>query len=154
MLLLTTIIAGLTFVGASFAQVGPAPKSELKVLFVGHNPDAPQIMFANMAVERTKQLYKERTPAFEAFLNSRFEHVTVVYGEQYTISMSDDVDVTIFDARPKPITASKREVDPETGEMDYQPASYLPLSFDRPALLIAENSPQIGEALGLKLDWL
>ena len=137
----------------SAQQVAPA-KSELRVLLVGHDPEAPDMMFADLGTPRTVELYKERTAAFKTFLNERFVHVTIVYGADYRVEMSDRVDVTIFDARPKALQPAKREVDPDTGEMDYQAAEYLPLSFDRPAMMIAYNSPQIGEPLGLKLDWL
>lgn len=112
------------------------------------------MMFADLGTPRTVELYRERTAAFESFLRERFENVTVVYGSDYTVELSDQVDVTIFDNRPKELKPAKREQNPETGELDYQPAEYLPLSFNRPALMIAENSPRIGEPLGLKLDWL
>ncbi len=132
----------------------PTKKSELRVLFVGHDPAAPQVPFADMAKGRTLELYKERTPAFDAFLRERFSHVTVVYGPKYTVDMSDQVDVTIFDSRPKALTPSQRDVDPKTGQTHYKPATYLPETFTRPALTISENSPRIGEPVGLKLDWL
>ncbi len=136
------------------AQDVPPHKSDLRVLFVGHDPADPKVPFQDLATDRTYALYQERTPAFEEFLRQRFRNVQVVFGDDYRVGMSDEVDVTIFDARPKELTPVKREVDPDTGETLYEPASYLPLSFDRPALLIAENSPRIGEPLGLKLDWL
>ncbi|MEM7261108.1 MAG: hypothetical protein AAF488_03895 [Planctomycetota bacterium] len=130
-----------------------AKKSDLRVLLVGHDPAKPRMPFADRS-ERTVELYKERTAAWEKFLRSRFEHVQVVHGPDYNVSLSEDVDVTVFDCRPKHLTPTKREVDPKTGVMDYQPATYLPIEFDRPAITISENSPVIGEPLGLKLDWL
>ena len=135
------------------AQVAPA-KSELEILFVGHDPKAPQRPFGSAfdGNDRLKQLYMERTQSFTKFLRSRFEKVRVVLAAEYRVEMSNEVDVTIFDARPKPLTKQTNRVDPKTGQR--VPASYLPRSFDRPALTIAENSPRIGEPLGLKLDWL
>jgi len=130
------------------------PREPLRVLLVGHDPAAPKIMFSDMAVARTEQLYRERTAAWEALLRYHFRDVKVVYGSDYRVEMSDAVDVTIFDAQPKAITAAKRGKDPVTGESTYQAATYLPESFDRPAILIAANAPTIGEPLGLKLDWL
>jgi len=124
------------------------------VLYVGHDPSAPQVMFPQLATERTHELYRERTPAFEAFLREYFEDVRVVYGEEYTADMSDEADVTLFDARPKELTPTVRKVDAASGAMHYEPATYLPRDFSRPALMISENSPRIGEPLGLKLDWL
>ncbi len=151
---LAAFAATASLAGGAAQEAGPAGKSDLRVLYVGDNPEAPKVMFADSADKRTVELYKERTPAFTAFLNERFEHVTVVFGDDYTVELSDQVDVTIFDTRPKALTKAVREVDPETGEMNYEPATYLPKSFDRPAITISANSPTIGEPLGLKLDWL
>jgi len=138
---------------AAAAQEAPA-KSDLRVLLVGHDPEAPKVPFKDMATERTFELYRERTAAFTEFLIEHFESVQVVYGDSYMTEMSDTVDVTLFDARPKQLSEAGEVTDPETGVTSYQRAGYLPIEFDRPALLIAENSPLIGEPIGLKLDWL
>ncbi|MCR9248650.1 MAG: hypothetical protein NXI31_26785, partial [bacterium] len=82
---------------------------ELRVLFVGHDPEAPKVAFRQLAKPRTFQLYRERTAAFEALLRYHFENVTVVHGEDYLASMSDDYDVTVFDTRPKPIRPLQRK---------------------------------------------
>lgn len=121
-------------------------KSKLKVLFVGHDPD--NLNPGLGASKLRSKLYKERTATFTSFLRERFQNVEVVFGADYTSELSKSVDVTIFDARPKPLTEAIRSDD------IYTPATYLPLDFDRPALLIAGNSPEIGEGIGLKLDWL
>lgn len=118
----------------------------LRVLLVGHNPDAPKVVFPQLAKPRTKRLYRERTAAWEALLRYHFEHVQVVHGNDYKTAMSEAVDVTIFDCRPKPLPAPNKT---KSG----RPLA-LPESFDRPAILIAENAPLIGEPIGLKLDWL
>ncbi len=123
-------------------------KSDLKILFVGQDPENPVIVFADASDKRQQTLYKERTGAFEKFLSERFNNVKIVFGADYTAEMSDSFDVTVFDSRPKALTEAVRDDD------DYTPPTYLPLDFDRPALLISENSPLIGEGIGLKLDWL
>lgn len=154
---LITLALGATFLTASLAaatQEASAQKSDLRVLLVSHDPAAPKLAFASMADERTLELYKERASAFETFLKEHFESVQLVYGDSYTAAMSDAVDVTLFDARPKALSPAGEVTDPETGETSHQRASYLPESFSRPALMIAENSPLIGEPIGLKLDWL
>lgn len=133
---------------------GAENKSDLRVLLVSHDPANVHVPFADMASERTMVLYAERAELFEALLKEHFNHVRMVYGDNYTADMSNEVDVTLFDSRPKPLRAAERAKDPVTGETDYRPAEYLPADFDRPALMIAENSPMIGEPLGLKLDWL
>ncbi len=138
-LLLTAVLAA----APAFAQEA----DNLRVLLVGHDPAAPKVPFPDMANERTYALYRERTAAFEALLRYHFEGVRVVHADDYRVEMSDEVDVTVFDALPKPVT-------PAGAEDGYRPAVYLPESFDHPALMIAENSPRIGDSLGLKLDWL
>lgn len=124
-----------------------AAQGEPSVLLVGNDPEAPRIPFRDHAKERTFKLYRERTAAFEALLRYHFEKVEVVHGADYDVAMSDDFDVTVFDTLPKALTTAVRE--PE-----YRAATYLPESFDRPALMIADVSPRIGEPIGLKLDWL
>ena len=138
------------------APAGPAPtaKSKLRVLLVSHDPQDPKVPFPQMATERTYALYRERAAAFEKFLREHFEHVQLVYGADYERSMSDAVDVTVFDARPTPIKEAVRQVDDAGRVVSYRPEQYLPTDFDRPALLISENSARIGEGLQLKLDWL
>lgn len=146
-------------VGQDRAEAAPeatpaSAPAELRVLLVGHDPARPKVVFPQLAKERTFRLYRERTAAWEALLRYHFAHVTVVHGDDYRVEMSDDVDVTVFDCRPAQLEAAREDKDPETGATVYRRASYLPESFDRPAVLIAENAPLIGEPIGLKLDWL
>lgn len=108
-------------------------RSPLRVLLVAHDPESPQVSFPDMATERTQELYRERKGAFESLLRAHFENVRVVHGAEYSADLSDAADVTVFDVRP---------------------ARPLARSFSRPALMIGEASPRIGEPLGLKLDWL
>lgn len=119
----------------------------LRVLLVGHDPAAPKVPFPDMANERTYALYRERKAAFEALLRYHFEDVRVVHGADYEVEMSYEVDVTVFDALPEPQTQAN-------ADGGYRPVAYLPESFDRPAVMISQTSPRIGESLGLKLDWL
>ncbi|MFK7820499.1 MAG: hypothetical protein AB8G99_17395 [Planctomycetaceae bacterium] len=143
-LLIFAILCGAT----AFAAESPE-KSDLRVLFVGHDPEKPRMAFADISSKRTVELYKERTEAFDKFLNARFRNVQIVYGSDYKSEMSNAVDVTIFDCRPTALTEAKR-----TDDGGYEAPTYLPSNFDRAALMISENSPLIGEPLGLKLDWL
>lgn len=136
------------------APPGGDDASALSVLFVGHDPASPHISFPDMAVERTHELYAERTPAFDAFLRAHFDEVRVVHAADYTTEMSDAVDVTIFDTPPTAIEEAGWRTDALTGQEVYSKAVHLPQGFDRPALMIGEASPRIGEGIGLKLDWL
>lgn len=149
------LAAALACLLPSAAPEPPAvDKSELRVLLVAHDPENPSPAFAELRDGRSGELFAERKSAFEALLREHFTDVRVVLGEDYEVALSDTVDVTLFDSRPKALTPVVNEVDPATGERHYEPATYLPESFTRPALMIADVSPRIGEPLGLKLDWL
>ena len=140
------LLAGLFALAPLAAAQDASPKSDLRVLLVGHDPEAPRITFDGDD-ERTRALYAERTDAFRALLETHFETVEVVFGAAYDASMSGDVDVTLFDCVPDRLPTA------ETG--DVPPVRrYLPDDFSKPALMIAENSSLIGEPLGSKLDWL
>ncbi|MFK7738931.1 MAG: hypothetical protein AB8H80_01310 [Planctomycetota bacterium] len=128
--------------------------ASLSVLLVGQDPAKPQTGMADDSAPRALPLLRERTAAWESLLRYHFANVTVVHGEDYVVSMSNDADVTIFDVQPKALTPAVRGTDPVTGDPTYQAATFLPQSFDRAAITIAHNSPRIGEPLGLKLDWL
>ena len=64
-----------------------------------------------------------------------------MHANDYDAAMSQAVDVTVFDAQPH-------------RDLDRVQEPVLPRDFDRPVLMIAENSPRVGKPLGLKLDWL
>lgn len=136
------------------AKVDAPAKTDLQILLVTHDPAAPKPPFQDLAKERTIELYKERSTAWEQLLRKHFRDVTVVYGADYHVDLSAKADVTIFDARPTPLRESSRGVEPKTGEPTYMPPLYIPESFDHAALMISENSPLIGEPIGLKLDWM
>lgn len=146
-LLAPLVLAALA--ASSLAQEGAGfVQGDLRVLFVGHDPAAPDVMFASMAKPRTWALHRERTAAFEALLRYHFEDVQVVHAADYEVAMSAAADVTIFDTPPKALVEAVRD-----GE-DYRPAEYLPRDFAHAAITIAGTSDRVGEPLGLKLDWL
>ena len=150
----TLFVLALATVATADEEASKPEARTLRILYVGQDPERPRPPFAKMAKKRTYALFRERTAAFEALLRYHFKEVRVVHGANYQVEMSDDVDVTIFDNLPKAITRARREKDPETGQLTYTPPTYLPRSFDRPALMISHNSAWIGESLGLKLDWM
>ena len=138
------LLAVAFFAPLAGAQSDPAEtpeRSALRVLLVGHDPANPRVVFPQLAKPRTHELYRERTAAWHSLLREHFEDVTLVHAAKYRPAMSQRVDVTVFDAQP-PLGPGRLSM------------PLLPSDFDRPALLIAENSPGIGEPLGLKLDWL
>ncbi len=148
--------ACLTVAASLPAQAVPAApdNQDLRVLLVGRDPNTAVTTAPGLDGARSPRLYRERSAAFEALLRYHFANVTVVYGNAYSAEMSHEVDVTVFETRPTPLTPAIRGKDPETGESTYTAATYLPADFDRASLFIAENSARIGEPLGSKLDWL
>ncbi|MEM7261007.1 MAG: hypothetical protein AAF488_03390, partial [Planctomycetota bacterium] len=107
--LLLALVASVpvTALGTAQAQKPTTRKSPLSVLFVGHDPENPLVEY--QPTERTVALHQERTPAFESFLREHFEQVRVVYAADYRVSMSDESDVTVFDARPPVLVAADRK---------------------------------------------
>jgi Disulphide bond corrector protein DsbC len=116
------------------AKQDPSAKIPLKVLYVGYDPQKPmpaKLVWYMPSEKRYAEFYKTRLPAFKSFLEKNFTVVKTVDGRDYDSKMSDDVDVTIFDAYPVK----------------------LPADFNRPAILLAAVAPDIGIPIGLKFDW-
>ncbi|PKQ63934.1 hypothetical protein BZG02_07945 [Labilibaculum filiforme] len=131
-------------------------KSDLKILYVGTNPDKPlskrDKAYAVDTV-RVIEMQKARTPDFEAFLNQYFNTVKVVYGEDFKEEMSASYDVTIIDTYLKAF-AGGRSTDPETGKMVYERQRFLTEKYDAATIMIGEPSAYIGEGRELNIDHL
>lgn len=133
---------------AALAGLTPAqehPKSDLAVLLVAQDPEHPVVPIYTEVTDRALELCRERTAAFEGLLREHFNDVTVVYGADYLVGLSEAADVTLFDVLP-PVLGR--------GEGDRDPVAYLPQDFAHAALTISHVSPLIGESLGTKNDWL
>lgn len=132
-IILSTLV--LMSVGMINAAVNSAPaKIALRVLYVGYDPQKSRpatLVWYMPSEKRYNEFYKTRMPAFKSFLEKNFTVVKTVDGRDYNSKMSDDVDVTIFDAYPVK----------------------LPADFNRPAILLAAVAPDIGKPIGLKFDW-
>ena len=117
----------------------------LKILYVGPDPTRePVVPDYEPNPARVIELTKERPAAFNALLRQHFPTVKVVTSETYDASMSDDYEVTIFDALPRAARdALGRDL-------------RLPEDFDKPAVTLGEVGPMmLGRwGLGLKLDHL
>lgn len=123
-------------------------KSGLKILYVGGAADITD--GDSLALQKSVD---ERKAAFEKMLKHYFESVSVVDAKDYRAEMSDDYDVTVMDGVPKPITPEQR-IKNERGEIvKYVPAGYLPVTFDRPMLLVGSMGEVIGRSVGTKTDW-
>ncbi|CAM3759332.1 hypothetical protein [Flavobacterium chungbukense] len=136
-----------------FAQQ-PA-KEKLSVLYVGYDPAVPLTEeFINSTTgtggyspERFKEDVKTRFNAFESYLKEYFTTVKAVDARSYTMDMSANYDVTVFDQRINPWEKGERTP-------KYKPAKYLKEDFDFPTIFIGHTAPMMGETIGLKLDWL
>lgn len=144
------LIFSITLIAISvFAQ-----KSDLRVLYVGIDPASPQ-----QPVKSSRELPQQfetkllRWDDFKSFLSKEFKTFKQIDRLEYNAGMSDDYDVTIFDARPKPIKEKIFEPDGKGGVKRYEPAVYVPLDFSAAALTICQLSSNLGEPIGTKLDW-
>lgn len=146
--LLTIGILCCLYIGAQ-AQV---KKSDVSVLYVGGSADMDAVGEKVDSAELRRSV-AERTASFEKMLKDYFKTVKAVDGADYAVEMSDDYDVTIFDGRLPVLTERKMEYDGEGNVVDYTPAGYLPETFDRPAVLLAEMGETLGRSIGLKTDW-
>ena len=133
------------------AACGPqGGKNKLKILYVGGSADHDTFgrdttgMAADVAVRMT---------AFERMLDEYFDDVTAIYADDYTPAMSDGYDVTVMDGMPRQIAPVVMGTAANGKKVQVSPASYLPLDFDRPMLLIGELGEPLGRSLGLKIDW-
>lgn len=111
-----------------------AVRQNFSVLYVGGSPNCGVVM--GMAPDSVKLAAsaKERSADFSRFLKSRFRKVKSVDAGEYDPAMSEEYDVTVFDAVPP------RDV-------------VFPEGFDRPSVCIAEVAPAIGRSFGSKNDW-
>ncbi|MCF7568283.1 hypothetical protein L3X37_07890 [Sabulilitoribacter arenilitoris] len=135
---------------------GQDKKSDLKILYVGANPDKPlserEKRYA-LNPERKLELQKRRATDFNNFLKQYFQFVTVIYGDEYTETMSADFDVTIIDTYLKHYGGGYER--DSTGQVTgYKPRKYLTENFDYATIMIGEPSAFIGEGRQLKIDHL
>ena len=141
----------------SCAAAVAAEKSDLRVLYVGVNPETAQLsdMESTFQIDpdRLLQFKRARTPSFERFLSQHFSVVDVVFADAYEESASNGYDVTIFGDETTPIKETVREQN-EDGSWLYEPAVYLTGEFDRAAILIDTMSPLASTPHEYKMDWL
>lgn len=134
------------------------PKSTLKVLFVGYDPAKPAPVTERtypgwMTKEGFLAEYPVRMPAFKALLQQYFTNVATIDCRDWKPEDSQAYDVTIFDFGTnilEPAGQQKRA----DGSSKNVAARYLPDNFSKPVIFIANTAPQMGERIGLKLDWL
>ncbi|WP_341838863.1 hypothetical protein [Chitinophaga caseinilytica] len=147
------MLAGALFASSATAQSRP-PLRPLKVLFVGYDPARPlpemtRSAPGGMSKEGFIAEYPVRMPAFKALLSQYFSEVATMDCRDWKPADSNPYDVTIFDFRPNPLP----QQDSARLKRRLRPA-FLPDDFSRPVVFIANTAPEMGEAIGLKLDWL
>ncbi|PKQ63907.1 hypothetical protein BZG02_07810 [Labilibaculum filiforme] len=130
---------------------------DISVLYVGYSPDKP--LPKEMPVrdeDKTEYIerLKVRMGSYETLLKKHFNHVKTIDGSDYNEALSDDYDVTIFDGMPTAIKEEKRVYNDNNELIEWEFPEYLSKDYDRATITIGICSPQIGQSLGLKNDWL
>lgn len=141
-------------IGLSYAQA--QNKQNISVLYVGFNPEREmpaKTPTSWTSGERFAAEYKTRMLAFMDYLNNYFSEVESIDAREYTATLSENFDITIFDEEVKPIKERVIHTDPKTGKfLSMEPTIYLPEDFNRPSVFIG-HSATITRPLGSKLDW-
>ncbi len=131
-----------------------ASKSDLSILYVGWNPDHPvQVMKVGHYGENVFEKQKLRWGDFIHFLGEHFKKVTAVHHMDYKAIMSDEYDVTIFDALPKKLNDEILETDSSGKIIRYESAEYLKKGYSAATLAIAAISVDLEASLKTKFDW-
>ncbi len=133
-------------------QLNSEGLADLKVLYVGGQPDVETMGGRTHSAEESENSILERMASFETFLKSKFTVVEVIRGKNYAPEMSDTFDVTIFDGHIPVIEQAFRGYD-INGNQVYNRARMLPYDFNRAAITIASMSEVITRAIGSKNDW-
>lgn len=127
-------------------------KLNLKVLYVGGQPDFEVDGGRRHSPEEIEASVVSRMAAFENFLSSKFTTVKAIRGSDFKPELSNDYDVTIFDGRLPEIEPARMGYDSK-GEVFSVRARMLPYDFDRAAITIASMGEYVTRAIGSKNDW-
>ena len=114
-----------------------ADNSKLRVLYVGPDPasqpDVP-VYVTGIGRERFVELRTERPEAFRSLLSKHFDNFKIIVAEDYRVELSEQFDVTIFDAQP-PVIEGRKQADGREKQIR------LPDDFSHPAMMIGEVGP-------------
>ncbi len=146
-------LAVIALASLTMAQPAMAQKQKLSVLYVGGSAEIEVMGVAKIDSVKLKATTKSRFASFEKFLKSKFKTVKAIYAENYKPEMSDQYDVTVFDGRPKAWRGTIMERDEKGNITRYERPAYLPFNFDRPTVMIANASEDLGRSIGTKNDW-
>ena len=152
-----TLTLAMTIVAATFAactNVDKANAPTLRILYVGQNPDTVEGYTYGGKPEYLAELKKTRAADYMAFLEQHFD-ATLVYGEDYKPSMSDDYDVTLIDALPMELDGKDMA---EGTRFEYASPfmgwNWLPEDFDAATVFIAGTISNIADDVSLKMTTL
>lgn len=140
------------FVGCASEGLNADGKANLKILYVGGNPDYESFLRKKSPEEHAASV-KIRIEAFGDFLRERFDSVNVISGSEYKPEMSETFDVTVFDGKIPVIKPAVRETDAQGNIIRYVRAQLLPEDFDCAAVTIGSVGEDVGRAIGSKNDW-
>jgi len=117
----------------------------LKILYVGSDPLRPNPIpeAASGWPKRNHDLEPTRMPDFKQFLGQYFKTVKLMDAKDYKPSLSNDYDVTIFDAMPPAIVPEKKILDDKGHVKKIIYAKYLPENFSKPAIFISGNGGMV-----------
>lgn len=142
-LLLVLVLSGsATVAGQEENRSGSPPtKSDITILYVGRKPVVD-------SSARSASRPAGRMVQFEELLTTHFKTVTTLDVSKYKASVSDDYDVTVFDAMPPAI----ERIDMGTWTRSLR----FPADFDRPAVVVGNVGPRaLGRnGIGKRLDHL
>jgi len=135
----------------SQVQAQNTKKSDIKILYVGQNPekgDGYSFLGAG-SNDAWNTVRQERAKVFYEFFLEYFEEVKLVYGENYKEHMSDKYDVTVFDALPPR---------PDGSESNYMPPypnapKFISDDYDAATVLIAGVGGALMKSRNNKIDW-
>ena len=134
---------------------GQVKKSDLKILYVGVNPDKELSERDKRGghLERFVELRKTRTADFKQFLQQYFNAVEVIYSEDFKEQLADNYDVTIIDDYLEPYEGGyiRDSLGKVTG---YETRKFLTENYNAATIMIGEPSAFIGEGRQLKIDHL
>ena len=104
------------FLIALYTNVGAQKKTDLRILFVGGSSDFFTMGGVKVDSIEQKKSAEIRTASFGKLLKQYFKNVTLINAAEYTPTLSDSYDVTVFDGKPTP-WRNKRYIYDEKGNI-------------------------------------
>lgn len=127
---------------------------KLRVMYVGYNPAASvEVPKGRFETENQYNQKLRRWSDFGMYLYKHFENVSMVNASDYTPDMSEKVDVTIFDARPKVLRKQIVEKDASGKVIRFEAVRFLPEDFSAACITVGVIGGEFGRGHKSKIDW-